>query len=77
MKKKKPRKERGFLIYFYRCPYCSEMFSEFDIDEHIKICFKQYRLQVKKTYSERAKRNFREGKILKHIKRKTEDDCIE
>ncbi len=67
---KRPTKVYGFIVTFYKCPYCREEFSSTDIKQHIKKCFKLHRENVRKTYSARGKRNFEEGKILKHIRRK-------
>ncbi len=71
---KKPTKVLGFLTTFYRCPYCKEEFSSIDIQKHIKQCFKRHRKEVRKMCSERGKRNFAEGKILNHIRRKEDDE---
>lgn len=73
MKPKRPGVVYGYLIKFYKCPYCGQCFSTYDIKAHIKNCFRHHREQVKKVCSERGKRNFKEGKILKHIPRKDEN----
>ncbi len=73
VKPKKPIKAPGFLTMFYKCPYCKEEFSSPDIQKHIKQCFKHHRKEVRKMCSERGKRNFEEGKILKHIRRKADE----
>lgn len=67
---KKPTKVPGFIILFYKCPYCREEFSGEDIKTHTPTCFRQHREAVRRTCSERGKRNYKEGKILKHIRRK-------
>lgn len=53
---KKPALYHGYMVAFYKCPYCRQSFSAYDIEDHINHCFSEHRAAVKRACSIRAKK---------------------
>jgi hypothetical protein len=70
VKPKKPVKDRGYLITFYTCPYCSCTFLKKDINTHIRKCYAEHRARIRRMCKEQGKKNFARGVALPHVRRK-------